>query len=164
MQWIRLHGLIAGLLLALAAVAADQPAPVEPAPDLEPRDVVEAQLAAFRHNDDPEPDAGIRIAFGFASPANRQMTGPIDRFIAMIKQPGYDILLHHQRSSLSDTTKKGDQARIKVHLIDAKGAESAFVWILSRQIEKPYEGCWMTDSVFRVDVGKSPFQVAWSRP
>ena len=147
----------------MSGLAAERKA-AAPSPDLEPHEVVEAQLAAFRHNDEPEPDAGIRVAFGFASPANREITGPIERFIAMIKQPGYDILIQHQRSSLSETTKKGDQARIKVHLLDREGGEAAVVWILSRQTEKPYERCWMTDSVFRVDIGKSPFQVAWSRP
>lgn len=135
----------------------------EPEPELTPRQVVEAQLAAMQHNDDPEPDAGIRTAFQFASPSNREMTGPVERFIEIVKQPGYDALLNHRQSSLSDTTRKGDQARIKVHLIGADGQEAAFVWILSKQGGAPYEGCWMTDSVFRVDIGNSPFQVAWSR-
>jgi len=147
------------LLLALGAPLWAQ----EPSPDLSPRQVVEAQLAAMQHNDEPEPDAGIRTAFRFASPSNRETTGPVERFIEMVKQPGYDALLNHRQTSLSPTTEKGGQARIKVHLIDAKGQESAFVWILSKQSASPYEGCWMTDSVFRVDIGDSPFQVAWSR-
>ncbi len=147
------------LLLALCAPAWAQ----EPTPNLTPRQVVEAQLAAMQHNDEPEPDAGIRTAFRFASPSNRETTGPVERFIEMVKQPGYDALLNHRQSSLSPTTQKGDQARIKVHLIDAKGKESAFVWILSKQTVSPYKGCWMTDSVFRVDIGDSPFQVAWSQ-
>lgn len=136
----------------------------EPAPNLSPRDVVEAQLSAMQRNDEPEPDAGIRVAFRFASPSNREMTGPVERFIAMVKQPGYDALLNHRQTSLSDTTQKGGQARIKVHLIAADGEEAAFVWILSKQDASPCQGCWMTDSVFRVDIGDSPFQVAWSRP
>ena len=135
---------------------------MEPGPSLDPRQVVEAQLGAMQHNDEPEPDAGIRVAFRFASPSNREMTGPIERFIAMIKQPGYDVLLNHRQSSLSPTTEKGDQARIKVHLLDAYGKEAAFVWILSKQSGPPCKDCWMTDSVFRVDIGASPFQVAWS--
>ncbi len=142
--------LIALLLMAIAG----------PTPALSPRQVVEAQLAAMQRNDDPEPDAGIRTAFLFASPSNREMTGPVERFIEMVKQPGYDALLNHRSSSLSPTTEKGGQARIKVHLIDAKGKESAFVWILSKQTDAPCKGCWMTDSVFRVDIGQSPFQVA----
>ena len=101
----------------LAASASAQ----EPAPDLTPRQVVKAQLAAMQRNDQPAPDAGIRTAFRFASPYNREMTGPVERFIEMVKQPGYDALLNHRQSSLSDTTKKGNQARIKVHLIDSSG-------------------------------------------
>ena len=56
--------------------------PTEPSAELAPEEVVAAQLHALRQNDPANRDAGIRIAFRFASPGNRQVTGPIERFIA----------------------------------------------------------------------------------
>ena len=44
------------------------PGPV-PSPELSPRDVVRIQLSALKHNDTPEPDAGIATVFRFASPS-----------------------------------------------------------------------------------------------
>lgn len=142
-------------LVAAATLALGADSAVGPDPELSPRDVVEAQLTAFKHNDEPAPDEGIRVAFRFASPQNRLVTGPIDRFIQMLKAPTYRGLLNHRVASLSDTTQREDLARIKVTLVDSAGHTSAYVWILRRQSEPPCEGCWMTDVVMRVDVTNS---------
>ena len=56
-----------------------------------PSEVVRVQLEALRHND--EQDRGIAVAFRFASPANRGNTGPLSRFIAMIKEGPYALML-----------------------------------------------------------------------
>lgn len=140
------------LLFAAAAVA--------PSPELTPRQVVEAQLAALQANDQPAPDDGIRTAFRFASPENKRSTGPIDHFIAMVKNPLYAPLLNHRTAHLSETTQKGDLARIKVTVVGADDEEAAFVWILSRVRSKECEACWMTATVMRVEAKDSPFQVA----
>src|SRR4051812_33213541 len=65
-----------------------------PSPDLAPQDVVKTVMDALRNND--EKDTGIRITFSFASPGNREFTGPIDRFIAMVKDPAYAPMLNHK--------------------------------------------------------------------
>ena len=146
------------IVLAFAAIAFG--AALDPAPELTPRDVVEAQLSALRSNDEPQPDAGIRTAFRFASPENRRTTGPVERFIEMVKNPLYAPLLNHRTAHLSDTTRKDDLARIKVTLIAADGEEAAFVWILSRVQMDGCDGCWMTSTVMRVEAKDSPFKVA----
>lgn len=145
---------VAASTLAAGAESAAEPA-AEPSPGLSPRDVVEAQLAAFKRNDEPHPDDGIRVAFRFASPQNRLVTGPIERFIEMLKAPTYRSLLNHRVASISETTLRDDLARIKVTLVDAEGHTNAFVWILRRQSEPPCVGCWLTDVVMRVDVANS---------
>jgi hypothetical protein len=144
--------IVSAAFLAAAAVA--------PSPELTPRQVVEAQLAALRVNDQPAPDDGIRTAFRFASPENKRSTGPIEHFIQMVKNPLYAPLLNHRTAHLSETTQKGDLARIKVSIIGADGKEAAFVWILSRVRSKECEGCWMTATVMRVEAKDSAFQVA----
>jgi hypothetical protein len=144
----------------LAFAAAVSGAPGEPSPKLSPREVVEAQLAALRSNDEPVPDAGIRTAFRFASPENRRSTGPVERFIAMVRNPLYAPLLNHRTAHLSDTTEKDDLARIKVTLIAAGGEEAAFVWILARVRTEECGLCWLTSTVMRVEAKDSPFKVA----
>jgi hypothetical protein len=137
-----------------------QAATLEPSPKLTPREVVEAQLAALRTNDEPSKDAGIRTAFRFASPENKRSTGPIERFVEMVKNPLYAPLLNHRAAHLSDTTQKDDLARIKVTVIGADGTEAAFVWILSRVKVEGCDGCWLTATVMRVDSKESPFKIA----
>ena len=149
----------AAALGLLGSLRAAEPA-TSPDADLSPREVVEAQLAALQQNDVPETDEGIRIAFRFASPDNRQTTGPIERFARMLHAPAYSALLNHKARSLSETTEVRDMARIKVTLVAASGEQYAYVWILSRQSGPPCAGCWMTDTVLRVEVRNSPFQTA----
>ncbi len=148
------------LSAALAATAVLGAAAHAPSPKLTPREVVEAQLAALRSNDEPSPDDGIRTAFRFASPENKRSTGPVERFIEMVRNPLYAPLLNHRTAVVSDTTQKGDLARIKVTLIAADGQEAAFVWILARVTTDECAGCWMTSTVMRVEAKDSPFKVA----
>ena len=148
------------LIASVVLAAALSGAALEPSPKLTPRDVVEAQLAALRSNDEPEADAGIRTAFRFASPENKRTTGPVERFIEMVKNPLYAPLLNHRTAHLSETTEKDDLARIKVTLIAADGEEAAFVWILARVRAQGCDGCWMTSTVMRVEAKDSPFKVA----
>ena len=61
-------------------------APV-PKPELTPEQVVEIQVEALRKNDVPTPDAGIATTFRFASPGNRKVTGPLERFAPIVKAP-----------------------------------------------------------------------------
>ncbi|MSV29914.1 MAG: hypothetical protein EXQ52_14390 [Bryobacterales bacterium] len=81
---IRAHLIWATLLvLSGAAVLMGQ----DPGPALTPAEVVRTQITALRNNDKPRKDAGIATAFRFASPGNRAATGPLDRFILMVKGP-----------------------------------------------------------------------------
>ncbi len=151
----------AAIVLALTPLFAS-PA-TEPGPKLSPGDVISAQLYALQHNDDPEPDAGIRTTFRFASPGNRSQTGPIERFIRMVKSEAYAAMLNYRSDVRSDVMVRAGAARQKVTLIDAKGEQATYVFVLSQQAGPPCDGCWMTDSVFPVDNpvdGAKDFQIA----
>ena len=116
------------------------------APDsaFSPSDVVRIQLEALRHND--EQDRGIAVAFRFASPANRANTGPLARFIAMIKEGPYALMLEFRDAAYGPVETISGQARQRVTLTGTR--ESVTYWFyLSRQSEAPYVDCWMTDSV-----------------
>lgn len=126
-------------LLYTGAVAAEATAPT---PALTPREVVAAQLAALRE-DTP---ASLARAFTFASPANQDVTGPITRFTAMLRE-GYPDLLRHRSVRYEEALVAGNAAAQTVEIIDADGLPHRYVFMLSRQRGGPCPGCWMTDGV-----------------
>ena len=116
-----------------------------PEPGLSPGDVIRIQLEALRHNDDQ--DRGIAVAFRFASPANRANTGPLSRFIAMIENGPYALMLDFREADYGPVETATDQARQRVTLTGAR-TTMTYWFYLSRQSEAPYEDCWMTDAVY----------------
>ncbi len=122
-----------------------------PSPALAPQEVVRIQVEAMQHNDIPTPDSGIRTAFIFASPDNKRNTGPIERFIPLVKNPQYRALLNARRISIGNAQIDGRQAAVEVALIDANGSPARYLFLLSRQQEFPFANCWMTDSVIPLD-------------
>ncbi len=144
-------------LCSAAAIAfADDPRPTTapaatgPNPQLSPADVVKAVMAALKQND--AADSGIRTTFQFASPANQQMTGPIERFIPLVRNAAYAPLLNHRSADVREVGVKGDQAVEMVTVIDAAGNAAHYVFQLSKQHDAgPLKDCWMTDGVIRVE-------------
>jgi hypothetical protein len=133
------------LAIALAATAA---AP-HPAPSLSPGEVVTIVLNALQHNDDPSPDAGIATTFEFASPANREETGPLHRFALMIKNPAYRVMLDFRTATRGRLEMDGSHARQRVVIVGRDGTQVTYVFLLSKQPDGPYANCWMTDGVIR---------------
>ena len=116
-----------------------------PAPALSPGDVIRIQLEALRHND--RHNRGIEVAFRFASPANRANTGPLERFVSMIRNGPYALMLEFRAASYGPVESRGVRARQRVTLADA-GRSITYWFYLSRQSEEPYVDCWMTDAVY----------------
>ena len=132
-----------------------EPAPqndetLQPNPKLSPEQVITIQLEALQHNDKPTKDSGIATTFKFASPANRTVTGPLSRFIQLVKNPIYRPMLNHRRAERGQIKISGDKAFQKITLISAEGKRIVYIFILSKQHEEPYKDCWMTDGVERL--------------
>ncbi len=141
--------LLGAALLPLAtATFAAQVTPRAPHPDprLDPATVVRIQLKALEHNDQPSTDAGLALVFSFASPGNREQTGPLEHFSAMV-HAAYGQLLNYRSARLNKIVMQGDQALQGVELVDRNGETARYVFVLSRQSEPPYAVCWMTDGV-----------------
>ena len=115
-----------------------------PSPALSPRDVVRIQLESLRANG--ADDGGIAVCFRFASPANRRITGPLDRFAGMIRKGPYRLMLNYLDASFDEVERYGDTALQRVTLLGKRYAVT-YVFALSVQRGGPCEGCWMTDSV-----------------
>ena len=149
---------LAVLLAALSAVAValaagpelpagpDLPPDPDPSPELTPTQVIRIQVEALRTNDEPREDAGIALAFRFASPGNRSVTGPLSRFKAMVHR-GYADMLGFDYAEYGPLRVEGDQAAQRVTLVQADGRRSTYLFGLSRQRGGPCDGCWMTDAV-----------------
>jgi hypothetical protein len=154
--------LILGLTLN-ARDALDAPDVTEPNPKLSAEQVIAIQLRALRDNAKLDNDRGIKITFNFASPSNRQMTGPLPRFIEMVKNPLYVIMFTFERCERGPLEREGNEVRQRVTLIDKEGKRAIFLFVLSKQKLPPYRDCWMTDSVFRVNPDHEKPQVASRR-
>lgn len=152
--WIALAGVVF-VLLSSCSSRVDSLGSLresEPSPGLSPKDVVEIQLMAFGNNG--ESDDGISIAFRFASPANRAVTGPLERFSQMMRAGVYAVMLDHDRAEYAGTVINGDRALQRVALYrDSQVA--VFDFVLRKQTDAPYEDCWMTDGVYLIGVGRA---------
>ena len=116
-----------------------------PNPNLKADEIVMIQLEAMKQND--QTNKGIEITFRFASPKNKIQTGPLSRFITLVKNPAYKHLLNHLGATFLDLQIDGNQAIQEVIINTAKGSLKGFRFYLSRQIDFKYKGCWMTDAV-----------------
>ena len=121
-----------------------------PEPKLKPNDVVRLQLLGMQQNDDS--DFGIEVTFRFASPANKKQTGPLKRFISLVRNPSYRPLLNHINATFIELTVEEVFAIQDVIITTSNGERIGYRFRLSIQKGPLYPGCWMTDSV-------TPFKV-----
>ena len=121
-----------------------------PNPQLSAEDVVKIQLDALQNNDLSPNNDGIRIAYKFASPANKSATKNLYNFIRMVKTPLYRPMIGFERAELEHIRFAGNLAQQRVQLYHRNGKSMIFVFTLSRQRDGQHKGCWMTDGVLRV--------------
>jgi hypothetical protein len=150
-------GLIATAIFVILMAVLPATAPATdhgafPSPDYGPEDVVRIQVQALANNDTPYRNAGIEVAFRFASPANKRFTGPLRRFIRMLYTPTYRPFLLHRTAHVGQADIQGSQATLTVILTTADGRRVGFVFRLSRQRGGPCDTCWMTDEVWPIDL------------
>ncbi|KAJ7563534.1 hypothetical protein O6H91_03G114200 [Diphasiastrum complanatum] len=122
-----------------------QSGPITPNPELDPTQVVQAQLRALRAKD-------FATVFEFASPDNKQRTGPLAHFCQILEGRAYNVMIGHTTaevlSSISVSTSRFQQ---RILIKGSEGNKAIFSWSLSQQEEGPLKGCWMTDAVRRDD-------------
>jgi hypothetical protein len=116
-----------------------------PDPRLSPADVVRLQVNALRafRND----ESAISQCYVLASPANRAVTGPLGRFIAMVQNPQYRPLVAQSSALFGQPVIRGGQATVLVTVLDHSRTAHVFRFFLSKQTDPLYLDCWMTDAV-----------------
>lgn len=120
---------------------------IQPIPEISPEEVIKYQLKALSSH--RANDLGIAAAYMFASPANKMYTGPLSRFIRMLKNPLYASMLNHVQAEFEEIVIDGNQAEQRVTLIEANQQATVYIFRLSKQQQGPHTGCWMTDSVLK---------------
>ena len=144
---------IAALLVVLAApVGATHLPQTEPDPSLSPQDVVSIQIEALRNNDTPYENRGIEVTFNFASPANKRITGPLERFKVMVRNPIFGPMIDHRSAKYENLVVEDDSARVDVILTTEEGVYLGYRFFLSRQQGNEYDESWMTDAVIPFDI------------
>ena len=124
---------------------------------LKPFDVVKIQLVALKNNNKPYKNAGIEQTWEFAHPSNKNFTGPLSRFIKLLNDEGYNILLNHIEHEVVEVYKSEKKFIYEVTILDGEKNFFKYNW----QIEKfandgPLNNCWLTTSVsFPVSLGSS---------
>lgn len=121
-----------------------------PNPNFKANEIVKIQLSAMKQNDPS--NHGIEITFRFASPKNKIQTGPLSRFISLLKNTTYKHLLNHKDSTFLDLQKNGSQAIQDVIITTSKGLIKGFRFFLSLQKVEKFKNCWMTDAVIPFNV------------
>jgi len=118
----------------------------KPASELAPEEVVRIQVEALKYND--QKNRGIEIVYRFASPGNRNSTGPLSRFISMIYSEAYRPMLNHTNAEYGRIEVADEQAGQRVSITTEDGTRIVYVFVLSKQQGEECNGCWMTDAVF----------------
>lgn len=120
-----------------------------PDPTYDVERVVSIQLEALATNDDPFNNAGIGVAYNFASPANRRATGPFDRFRRMVHSPRYAPMIDHVEATMGPVERDGNDATQRVTLTGSDGRTVTYTFGLSRCRRGELDEHWLTDSVVR---------------
>lgn len=106
--------------------------------------VIAVQVGALRNND-PATNEGINTTWRFASPENRDATGPLSNFVEVIRQ-GYRPLLEADRVAYGPL-ERTDRTASRTVTVTANGTSTSYRWTLRLQTAGEFEGCWMTSAV-----------------
>jgi hypothetical protein len=118
---------------------------VLPSDKLAPDEVVRLQLNGL--SDQQVDGVGILQCYCFAAPANRAVTGPLERFGAMVRQGPFHCMARPRSLLVGRPQIDGHLARVLVTVIDEDSHVRAFTFVLGRQQDAPFQNCWMTEAV-----------------
>ena len=121
-------------------------AEVTPDDKFNPLEVVDIQLTSLQSNSSD--DKGIYQCWLFAHPENRKYTGPIGRFVTMIRSTPYNVLLGSLFFETKLISKNQTEAKVEVFLDGKNKNRYKILWILNKSnISKKCTNCWMTIGV-----------------
>ena len=105
-------------------------AEIKPNDKFSPLEVVDIQLTSLQSNSND--NKGIYQGWLFAHPENKKYTGPIGRFVAMIRSNPYDVLLGSLFFETKLISKNQTEAKVEVFLDGKNKNRYKILWILSK--------------------------------
>jgi len=135
-------------VLALFFIATAKADLIKPNNNIEPYQVLRIQLNGLKTNDDPNKDNGIVQTWEFAHPNNQKNTGPLNRFINMLKGDSYKMLINHIEHKIIEVKLTDFVALYEVTILDKNKSYHKLNW----QVEKytkdgVLKDCWLTTIV-----------------
>ena len=132
-------------ILALFFIATAKADLIKPNNNIEPYQVLRIQLNGLKTNDDPNKDSGIVQTWEFAHPNNQKNTGPLNRFINMLKGDSYEMLLNHLEHEVFQLQINDKIASYEVTILNKSKKYYKFKWIVEKYTKDgPLKGCWLT--------------------
>jgi hypothetical protein len=121
---------------------------LKPNNKIDPKQVVKIQLIGLMKNNNPSKNYGIRQTWEFAHPNNQKVTGPLDRFIIMIKGDSYKVLLNHTEHEIKELQITNSSAFYEVTILDKGKSYYKFNWQVEKYLKDgPLKDCWLTTMV-----------------
>ena len=127
-----------------------------PEASITPEQVIRIQIDALRNESQ---GLGALQCYCFAAPENRIVTGPIERFTVMVRQPPFDILQQVATYTIEPPEFQDDMARCLVFVVGENRNLRAFSWILKKHREEPFDECWLTAGVFLLYDSEQPLEI-----
>ena len=121
---------------------------VKPNNGIKPYQVVKIQLTGLMNNDIPNKNSGIEQTWEFAHPSNKKYTGPLSKFVNLLKSKSYNMLLNHLESEIIEVFKTNDKYGFEVIILGNDKNYYKFQWIVEKYYnDGPLKDCWLTTSV-----------------
>ena len=144
-------------ILAIMFIVTAKADLTKPNDGIEPYQVVNIQLAGLKNNDAPYKNYGIEQTWEFAHPSNKRFTGPLSRFIKLLNDEGYNILLNHTEHKIIEIFKSEKKFIYEVTILDREKNFFKYNWQIEKFLNKgSLNNCWLTTSVsLPVSLGSS---------
>ena len=121
---------------------------VKPNNGIKPYQVIKIQLTGLMNNDIPNKNSGIEQTWEFAHPSNKKYTGPLSKFVNLLKSESYNKLLNHLESEIIEVFKANDKYGFEVIILANDKNYYKFQWIVEKYYnDGPLKDCWLTTSV-----------------
>ena len=149
--------LIVIFFLAIMFIVTAKAELIKPNIEIEPDQVVQIQLNGLMNNDKPNQDYGIKQTWEFAHPSNKKYTGPLPRFINLLKSESYKMLINHLDSEIIEVFKSSNQYGFEITILGNDKKYYKFQWVVEKYYDEgPLKDCWLTTSVSNpVSLGSS---------
>ena len=121
---------------------------LKPNNKFKPIEVVKIQLNALQNNNNPYQNSGIKQTWEFAHPSNKKFTGPLSRFIKLLNDEGYNILLNHFEHKIIEVYSSDNKFIYEITILDKDKNFFKYIWQVEKFLNKgPLNDCWLTTSV-----------------